>query len=152
MAFSKANRRFAVPCPGCQFGGPSCRPNRTSSSASGAPAAVQANKWSNSMRMRASLIELSPQGRSERSPLARVDSGQVVYSVWARNGIRGDDNAAIFHETSLPRSGLNFRSRRDPVTIAKGRPAHLAFSGFRLPVLLCTSDTNPKTSEKLARF
>jgi hypothetical protein len=40
---------------GWRFGSPSRKPNRTSSSASGAPGAVQTNKWSNSMRMRASL-------------------------------------------------------------------------------------------------
>src|SRR5258707_4038247 len=58
MAFVKPKRRFAVPCPGCRFGGPSRKPNRTNSSASGAPAAVQTNTWSNSMHHLCAAVQL----------------------------------------------------------------------------------------------
>lgn len=40
-AFSKKNRRHAVPFPGCTFAGPSAKPAARSTSASGAPTAVQ---------------------------------------------------------------------------------------------------------------
>jgi hypothetical protein len=65
----RQKRRFAVPCPGCRFGGPSRKPNLTNSSASRAPRAVQTNIWSNSMRMRSSLLESSRRDWSRRKPV-----------------------------------------------------------------------------------
>src|SRR5262249_213347 len=43
IAFLNEKRRHAVPWPGCRLGGPSTRPKRSSSLASGAPCETQTN-------------------------------------------------------------------------------------------------------------